>query len=129
MIVLLAPAFTGALANPTGNSNAGGVARAIYQNAHVRMYGSDTCDDGERNIQTIDIEGANSHRCIAANLSHRRVSYVSTLNRICEEELTGERSGCTTQTWSQLDCTGNPYTLRDSGCHSIQYGAVSIDCN
>jgi hypothetical protein len=67
IIVLLASAFTGALANPTGNSNAGGVARAIYQNAHVRMYGSDTCDDGEQNIQTIDVEGGNSHRCIAVN--------------------------------------------------------------
>lgn len=39
-----------------------------------------------------------------------------------------EGSGCTTQTWSNNDCTGSPFLITHPNCTAVSFRSVSVDC-
>ncbi|KAL2793067.1 hypothetical protein BJX66DRAFT_339126 [Aspergillus keveii] len=79
--------------------------------ANVRMFSGDTCGGAE---QSFSVSGSGTYRCVPVSAARRSVL------------VTG--SGCTTTTWSGTNCEGSRYKIPDSGCHSLLYGSVSVQC-
>jgi hypothetical protein len=78
--------------------------------SNVHFWHGDTCNNSAGGANVV---GSGSKRCVPV----KNVRSIS-----------ASGSGCTVRTWSGNDCKGSNFRVPDSGCHSVLYGSVSIDC-
>ncbi|KAK4652905.1 hypothetical protein QC762_0078050 [Podospora pseudocomata] len=82
---------------------------SILGTAVVTTYSGDACNGN--NEQTAVTNGG--YRCFAVS-NKRSIGYSG--------------SGCTVTTWSGNNCRGSSFVARSSGCYSVLYASVSIQC-
>ena len=78
--------------------------------SNVQFWHGDICTD---NAGTVSLVGSGSTRCIPVNNAR---------------SISASGSGCTVKTWSGNNCRGGSFRVPDSGCHSVLYGSVSVNC-
>ncbi|KAK3324962.1 hypothetical protein B0H66DRAFT_636481 [Apodospora peruviana] len=83
-------------------------ARAIAGTVSVNTYSGDSCNGDNENVVLTN----GGYRCFA--VSNKRSIGVS-------------GSGCRVTTWSGNNCRGSSF-VAGSGCFSVLYGSVSIQC-
>ncbi|GFG20626.1 hypothetical protein IFM61606_00678 [Aspergillus udagawae] len=77
----------------------------------AKFWGGDLCDGP---VDSISLVGSGSYRCVA--VTNKRSISVPSMN------------GCTVKTWSGNNCRGSSFKVPDTGCHSVLYAGVSIQC-
>ncbi|KAK4204965.1 hypothetical protein QBC40DRAFT_261266 [Triangularia verruculosa] len=76
----------------------------------VTSYSGDACSGSSQRVTVTD----GGYRCYSTVPNKRSIGVSG--------------SGCTVRTWSGNNCGGSGFTAPSSGCYSVSYSSVSIQC-